>query len=167
MDSDAAQLFDLHQAELLKFLESRLGCGQTSRDVAQEAFLKYMEVEPRSAIKDPRAFLFTVAANLARDRQRHGRRWRTVELDDSNGDFLLPAAPSSDRVLAGHEQLRRLEQAVAELPAKCRLVFIMQRIDGLTYREIGRRMSLSETMVRKYAARALVYCHARLSDDAT
>jgi RNA polymerase sigma-70 factor (ECF subfamily) len=125
-----------------------------------------MQIESPASIRNPRAFLFAVAANLARDRQRHGRRWRNIELNGLNDERSSSHTPASDRVLEECEQLRRLEQAVAGLPVKCQSVFIMHRIEGLTYREVGRRMSLSETMVRKYAARAVAHCREYLSDEA-
>src|SRR5579862_9318697 len=65
------QLFDDHNRALLCFLRARLGSDAEARDVAQEAYVRLLELDNLSAVGFLRAYLFRVAANIAIDRQRH------------------------------------------------------------------------------------------------
>jgi RNA polymerase sigma-70 factor (ECF subfamily) len=61
------------------------------------------------------------------------------------------------------EQLSQaLEAALAELPLKCRQVFVWQRLEGLTQAEIAERMGLSKNMVEKYMIRTALHLRERL-----
>ena len=51
-----------------------------------------------------------------------------------------------------------------ELPEKCRQSFYLNRVEGLTHAEVGRRLNISESMVAKYLARAMRHCRERLDE---
>jgi RNA polymerase sigma factor (sigma-70 family) len=159
----AAAAYHAHLSELLAFLRARLGNADAAHDVAQETFLRLMQTAAAAEIQNPRAFLFQVAANLAIDRQRRDRRWRTVEGDDAT--FDQPTAISPERIVAARQGLRDVERLIAELPPTCRAVFLCLRVDELSYTEIALRLGISESMVRKHAARALVYLRTRLDQE--
>jgi RNA polymerase sigma-70 factor (ECF subfamily) len=57
-----------------------------------------------------------------------------------------------------------LRSALDELPAKCRQIFVLHRLEGLSRAEIAIRMGLGERMVRLYMARALEHLRRRLDD---
>jgi RNA polymerase sigma-70 factor (ECF subfamily) len=71
------QLFDEHNRTLIGFLRARLRSEAEARDVAQEAYVRLLELESLNAVGFLRSYLFRVAANLAVDRLRH----RTVRED--------------------------------------------------------------------------------------
>ena len=58
-----------------------------------------------------------------------------------------------------------LRLLVDELPEKPRRAFLLARLEGLTYRQIARRLSVSESSVKQYLAKAFAHCHARLYDS--
>ena len=55
-----------------------------------------------------------------------------------------------------------LERALAELPLKCRQVFIWQRLDGCSQQEIAERLNISKNMVEKYMIRAMRHLRDQL-----
>ena len=63
---DLSQVYREHYRSLVRFLYRRIGDQARAEDLAQEAFVRALEHEPDK----PRAWLFTVAANLARDEGR-------------------------------------------------------------------------------------------------
>jgi RNA polymerase sigma factor (sigma-70 family) len=159
----AADAYRAHAAELLAFLRARLGSDDEARDVAQETFLRLTQAATSEAIENPRAFLFQAAANLAIDRQRRAQRWRMVEADETTLD--QPGTVTPERIVAARQALRDVERLIAELPPTCRTVFLLLRTEDLGYTEIARRLGISESMVRKHAARALLYLRARLDQE--
>jgi RNA polymerase sigma-70 factor (ECF subfamily) len=135
-----------------------------AEDLSQEAFARVYVVQDGS-LRSPRSFLYRTAHNLAMDHMRHRRVAAAEPLDDVTADTLGDGRPTPDACVAAREELRLIEAAIEELPPKCRKVFIMLRFEERSYKEIALAMALSETMVRKYAMRALEHCRARLAEQ--
>src|SRR5690349_24237416 len=67
---DVGNLFRENNQTLVRFLNARLGSEQEAKEVAQEAYVKLLQLERRGAISFMRGYLFRIAANLAVDRLR-------------------------------------------------------------------------------------------------
>jgi RNA polymerase sigma factor (sigma-70 family) len=161
--SDAAsQLFREHNRVLVGYLAARLGSEQEAKEVAQEAYVRVLQLqEPRSP-NSLRAYLFKIATNLAIDRLRHrGVRHRAEEqpefFERSTSEWDDPA-----KQLLAREQADQLLGYLRELPVKCQDVFTLHRFEGIPQHEVALRLGFSERMVRRYVTYAMVYCHLRL-----
>jgi RNA polymerase sigma-70 factor (ECF subfamily) len=154
------RLFREHNQSLLRFLMTKLRSPQEARDVAQEAYVRLLQLDNPDAVSYLRAFLFKTAANLAIDRLRSRRaESRRLEME-----FFAepPAAPDPQHDLADAEALRVIEESLQRLPPKCRQAFLLRRFDGLRSAEIARRMHIPERTVRHYIEEAIVYCRSQL-----
>ena len=160
---DIAGLFRKHNGALLRFAAAKLGSEQEARDVAQEAYVKLLQLDRPETIGYLRAFLFKIAANLATDRLR-ARRRSPPKVEAEDEQELVAFELSPERQCAGQEMVRVLDGALAELPEKCREVFVLQRIEGLSRTEIALRTGLGERMVRLYMARALEHIQMRVDE---
>jgi RNA polymerase sigma factor (sigma-70 family) len=133
-----------------------------TREIAQEAYVRLLRLDRKDLIREPRSYLYRIAANvlyefqLKRNADQAGLlRWRT-ELDSGAGTNGDPEI----EMLA----LRRLmEAALAQLSPKCRAVLILHRRDGLTYQEIAVEIGISVSMVKKYLMQGLRHCREALS----
>ncbi len=143
----------------------RLRSLQEAKEIAQEAYVRVLQLHQPGAESFLKAYLFRVATNLAVDRLRQrGRRYRyeeDVPTDELETDLEEP----SRRTLA-REQLGALIAGLEELPPKCRDAFLLYRLDGVGQQEIAARLGVTERMVRNYITHALVYCRLR-ADGAT
>lgn len=108
------------------------------------------------------AYVFQVAANVARDRLAQARRRDIVVFDTEATEQLACCEPGAEAAAVASERLRLLANAVDELPPRCREVFLMSRLDGLSNGEIGTRLGISRNMVEKHVMRALLHCRRRL-----
>ena len=158
--------FERHRRHLLRYLARLVRSPDIAEDLTQEAFARVYVVR-NNTLSSPRSFLYRTAHNLAVDHMRHQRVVACEPLNDSIADMLADERAAPDKCVAAREELRLIEAAIRELPPKCRKVFILLRLEGRSYKEIALAMALSETMVRKYAARALEHCLAKLDDGAT
>ena len=158
-----AGFFERHRRHLLRYLARLVSSSDVAEDLTQEAFARVYVVQD-GTLRSPRSFLYRTAHNLAMDHMRRRRIAATEPLTDVTIDTLGDDSPPPDACVAAREELRLIEAAIQELPPKCRKVFILLRFEGRSYKEIALAMALSETMVRKYAARALEHCRQRLSD---
>ena len=149
-ESTLEQLYRRYAVWLGGRLRSRIG-PEAAADIVQETYLK---IAPHNAadIRHPRAFLLRVALNLVRDgarasdrRARGLEQYRPVEAE---------AAPQFDQVL--------LVEVVRSMPQLYRDVFVLGRLEGLTYPEIARTLDVSIQTVEWRMARAVEHCASRL-----
>jgi RNA polymerase sigma factor (sigma-70 family) len=160
-----SELFREHNRVLVGYLRSRLGSLQEAKEVAQEAYVRVLQLHEPGAPGLLRAYLFKTAANLAVDRLRHRRvRQRSEEqpqlfeeLNTTSGDLDDPA----EQLLA-REQADQLLRFLQELPTKCQQVMNLHRFEGISQRDVAVRLGISERMVRRYVTYAMVFCHLRL-----
>jgi RNA polymerase sigma-70 factor (ECF subfamily) len=126
-----------------------------AEDFAQEVYLRFSRLRNHRKIKSERAFLFTTAINLLRDRSRRLATQldrASVSIDDvtlecTSGD------PCQRAVYA--EQLLLMKAALADVKENCRSAFWMSRVDGKSYAEIADLMGVSVSMVEKHISAAL------------
>lgn len=154
------QLFREHNQLLIRFLEARVENCQEAKDLAQEAYVRLLELERPDTIGFLRAYLFRIAGNLAIDRLRsRGARHRGDVLD-----FFVDNE-HSDRVeqeVVAAEQASRFWESLHELPRRYRQAVVMNRIQDLSTQVIAASMGKTDRTVRRYIADALTYCRLRL-----
>jgi RNA polymerase sigma factor (sigma-70 family) len=160
--SSVTSAFLEHSSFLRKFLAGFLAVRQDIEDVAQEAYLRAYIAEQREAIDQPKAFLFRVAKNLALTRLSRKSRQITDYLEEAGASVLKQTAPAADLELEARECLGLYCEAVASLPEKCRQVFLLRKVHGLSHKEIGVRMGLSVSSVEKYLRDGILACQEHL-----
>ena len=158
---DIDQVFREYTPTLLRYLTSRVGSEAEARDLAQEAYLRLTRVSDSDLIRQPEAYVFRIAANLANEfllkRRKAGH---TVELEavlETGGDGDSAAF---EKQLEARSALRRLAAILEDLPPLYRAVLLLRRRDGLSHAEIARELSISPHTVHRYLTRALAACRA-------
>jgi RNA polymerase sigma factor (sigma-70 family) len=157
--AEVSRLFRDHNRALVLFLASRLKDIQAAREVAQEAYVRVLELENLSAVGFLRSYLFKVAGNLAIDRMRQQQSRARLDRISDFDDFLDTLPP--ERTVIAREELAFLGQVVGELPAKYQQAFRLHRLEDQPFEEIARQMGLKERMVRRYVTNALLYLRLR------
>lgn len=157
-----AGLFREHNQTLVRFLDARLHNEQEARELAQEAYVRLLELGRTGAVGFLRAYLFRIALNLAIDRIRsRNARGRLDAAKLQPVDDLCEHATVEQHVFAADE-LRVFRLSLGELPEHHRRALEMNRLDGLSTVEIARRLGRSERMIRRYIVHALIYCRHRI-----
>jgi RNA polymerase sigma-70 factor (ECF subfamily) len=137
--------------DLVRFLHRKVWDAERARDLAQETFVRALQHEP----KRPRAWLFQVAANLARDearmvirRRKHLVLLRGEAEAQEEERVKDPAAELSER-----EQWGRVREALDALSEKDRDVLLLWDA-GQSYTEIAKQTGLAVGAVGTTLARA-------------
>jgi len=165
---DNARRFDgLYRATLVplrRYLARLLGNSSEAQDVAHDAYLRvYPKVNDRSA-RVPEAVLFTTARRLAINRLR--RREIAPVVPAAGGlEFAASPEPGVAQQVMARQELEQLEEAIAQLPAGCRQVLLLRKIELLSHQEIADRLGLALSTVEKQHARALRLLRAALTAD--
>ncbi|HVJ41565.1 MAG TPA: sigma-70 family RNA polymerase sigma factor [Dongiaceae bacterium] len=114
----------------------------------------------QGAIVNPRNYLYRIAANLAVDHQRHENHGVEVCAEPDRVAAVADPAPSPESIVAHRGELRQLLQAIDRLPPRCREVFLLTKLHGLSYAEVAVRLGISKNTVMVHMTNAL----AQLAD---
>jgi RNA polymerase sigma-70 factor (ECF subfamily) len=165
---DARAFGDLvrrYEKPLYNYLARMLHNGTEAEDVFQETFLKvHQNLDTFREGAPFRPWLYRIATNCCRDRQRYWKRRPQVALETplgseeksgTLGDMLADDGPSPADQARERETADRLAAAVAQLPVKHRAVFLMARYDGLPYDEIGAALKIPVGTVKSRMNKAV------------
>jgi RNA polymerase sigma factor (sigma-70 family) len=158
---EVEQLFRDHNESLVRFLTLRLHSRQEAREVAQEAYVRLLQLENPDVASFVRAYLFRIAGNLAIDRLRRRAtesRFRETELFP--GLFDQPPDPEAQAVEG--QRVDQVRGFLHELPDAVRDAFLMFRVEDMDQESIAQRLGVTDRMVRNHITRALLYCRLRL-----
>lgn len=158
----AAALFKSRGEDLLGFLKRRLRSDADARDIAQEAYLRFIRLADPGRIDNAEAYLFRIAANLLWEHRVQQRN--TVPDTDGELASQLVAAQTPFDLAVSTELKQRLKVVVDALPPTQRAIVILHMRDGLTYADIAGRIGVSESMVKKHVYMAFAFCRKRLRD---
>ncbi|MEJ1964631.1 MAG: sigma-70 family RNA polymerase sigma factor [Gammaproteobacteria bacterium] len=164
VDPFVARVATEYGEDLVRFLARRVRRAVDARDLAQEAYVRLLRLDRKDLVRDPQPYVYRVAVNLLHEFELKRRadvdglrRW-TQEQDIHGGALAV------DREVEARAIREQLTKVLEELTPKCRAVLILHRRDGMTYDEIGERIGISPSMVKKYLAIGLRHCRSRLRD---
>lgn len=151
-------LYAQHHGWLRGWLLRRLGHAGDAADFAQDTYLRVIESRTALAeIREPRAFLTTVAKRVVANHLRH----REIERAYLETLAHMPQAlaPSPEERAIVLETLQEIDTLLDGLPPKVRTAFLWAQLDGMPYAEIAERMGVSLSSVKQYMARAIRHCY--------
>lgn len=162
---DWAELYRETYGDLVRYLHRKVWDGERARDLAQEVFSRALQHDAArgAAPERPRAWLFTIASNLARDEAKSVLR-RKHHLTLLAGESSGQARERADAALDRAEQERSARAALEELGERDREVLLLWDA-GLSYPEIAAQTGLAAGAIGTTLARArrrLVEAHEAL-----
>lgn len=160
-----AELATQHGRQLRRYLARRLRNRADVPDVAQEVYLRLLRVERPADIRNPEAYLLTIAAHLVYEHTvRQSAAPVVIELDDTLGELQTEAQDTVTRV-GFQQRFEAFERAVARLSPRMRTTLLLHRSDGFSLEEIGAQLGISRNVAKKYLAKALLYCRRNLRKE--
>ncbi len=140
-------------------LARRYGSADFASELLHEAWLKLDRAQAGGstmAVRNPRAYLYRIAINLAADRGRSERAQVTVaELDALHRHAQDDLDPS--RIAEARMEVHSLSVAINQLPPRRRAIFIAARLEELPYKEIAARHGVTVRIVDRELSLALEY----------
>ena len=144
-------LFDNYYVQIKNFVYYKTASIETAEDIAQECFIKIWEKKDRVNPTTAKSYLYTIAFNLSID---HLKKQNLV-FKFLNSRFKYSDNETPLFLLEEKEFDEQLQKAMGALEEKQRVVFLMNRIDKLTYNEIATRLSISVKTVEQRMSNAL------------
>lgn len=147
-------LFREYYYSLCRFTAGLIKSSSAAEDLVQEIFVKVWEnrtkLNPNGSLK---VYLYRASMNRALNYLKHLKivnNW--AEVSNSRPQKILP---DPEQEFLRKELFSSINDAVKKLPEKCRTIFILQRKEGLTYKEISEVLNISVNTVETQMGRAL------------
>lgn len=152
-----------HEGEVRRWLARRLSSAQVD-DVVQEAYCRLVALEGVGHIENARAYFYMTVRSIIAAQVRRARIVRIDSVAEMEALNIVEDEPSPERVVWARRELDRVRDLIEGLPAKCRRVFILRRVEGVSQKEIARRLGISESTVESQAVRGLKLVLKALSE---
>jgi RNA polymerase sigma-70 factor (ECF subfamily) len=150
-------------SRLAAFIRRRVRQPADASDLTQEVYLRFLRADREELIRNPEAYLYTVAVNLLREQSVLDRRWaQSVDASQLPTDPALVNFRTPEEEVDREARMGRITALVESLPPKLQAVLVLQYRDGLTYQEIAARLGVTTHTVKKYVMQGLAICRKRL-----
>ena len=147
---------------LRRFLSLRLRNVHDVPDLAQEVFLRLLRVERHETIRNPEAYLFTVASHVIHQHTlRRASEPISVDITDALAELQTSDSEDPTSRVESAQRVEAFEATLSQLPPRVAAALVLQRIGGFTVQEIADRLGVSRETAKKYLARAAEHCHSR------
>ncbi len=144
-------LYERHSAKILSYCLHQLGSREEAEDAVQTTFMNAFRALGRGVVPEAEsAWLFKIAENVCLSRRRSS--WRRGRIESpSDFDVIEEVVPGPSRQ---RDELIGIEDALASMPEQQRRAILLREWQGLSYREIGEELEVSQSAVETLIFRA-------------
>lgn len=158
------RLYELTRNNVYQYLRKYTNDTHLIEDLMQQCYIKVWErLDTIRDIGEALPLLKTYARNLlidvVRRRMKEDLKW--LEMLREEAESILSDHVSRD----GEKRLQVLDIAIRRLPDNCKKVYLFHREEGMSYKEISSRLSISVSMVEKYMSKAIRLLKQELLSD--
>jgi RNA polymerase sigma factor (sigma-70 family) len=157
LHAQLSQLYRGNQTWLKGWLHSKLGCSYRAADLLHDTFMRLLVREEIIQVKEPKAFLTTVAKRVLID------YWRREQIEQAYQEalMLIPEAyaPDPEEQYVFLETLLAIDKLLDGLPVVVKRAFLYFQLDGLKQNEIADKLNISLSTVKRYLVQAGVQCY--------
>ncbi|OQP59930.1 hypothetical protein A3860_35665 [Niastella vici] len=147
-------VFDHYRDAIFTFACKVIQHDALAEEIVQDVFVKiWINRAGLPAVRNFPDFLFIIARNHTLNALRRLARERKLSLT-TNAELELPGV-STEAIIVQRDYDRLLQQAIAQLPPRQKLVYTLGRQEGFTREEIAAQLQLSPETVKVHMAQAL------------
>jgi RNA polymerase sigma factor (sigma-70 family) len=143
-----------HERALRRWLEQKQMRGIDVDDIVQDTYATLARLESVAGIRNPKAYVYQTAYSHALVYLRRARTISIQTVADIDG-VLGEGSPSAEKIVADRQELTLAAAVLDGLPHRCREVFVLRKIHGLSQREVAARLGITEGTVEKQVHKAL------------
>lgn len=149
-----------HDSAIRRFVRVRLHSDHDCDDVVQDLYVRLSQIDDlpqklANRLDTARNYLLQIASNLLIDKSRRAKVRHQAQHDSGVDLDQYSSLDSPERTFANKRQLHVVDHTLKKLRPRQRQAFLMHRVEGLSYREIGDSLGLSVSTVEKHISAAL------------
>ncbi len=162
--NNVSDLFKRNRDLLVRYVASRIPAGSDAHEIVDAAFEKLLTVKNPDSVTSLQAFLFTIARNLAVNRNVHtAMRDRKAPIIGFDINLEIPSPEVSAMDLERQQQVQQVPNVVSELPPKIRMAITLRYWDNLSSAQIVARFAengfkVTERTISRYLKKGLETC---------
>jgi RNA polymerase sigma factor (sigma-70 family) len=160
--SDQARWFDEeikpHEPALRAYLKSRFSDVHDVDDLVQESFLRVLEARKHGPIASAKAYLFATARNAALTILRRPHIFSDQAVTDFPALCVMEEGMDVAERASINQEVALLLDAIDSLPNRCREIFILRKLKGVSQKEIAARLGISDQTVQVQVSRGIKKC---------
>lgn len=154
----------VHEPSLRSWLRRAVGPDEIE-DIIQESYCRISNMRDISHIKNGRAYLFTTAKMIIIERVRRSRVVSIETVAELDKLQLYCEERSPEDIVVARNYLNNVTRLMDQLPERCRKIFRLRKIDGLSQREVATQLGLAEHIVENDVAKGLNLILKAIADD--
>jgi RNA polymerase sigma factor (sigma-70 family) len=153
-----------HRADLQRYLQQFTSGAEDIEDLIQETYVRVYSLPDYKAVDSPKAYLFTIARNLAVERVRRVTNHATDSVADVEALNVFSEESAADVQLDARRRFESFCTAVDSLPPMCRRAFVLRKVYKLSHSEIAEVLGVSPSTIEKHVAKGLRRCRDYLRE---
>jgi RNA polymerase sigma-70 factor (ECF subfamily) len=143
-------------------LTKRLGSVDQAEEAIQDTWLQLETVSPAGTLRHPQSYLFQIAYHIALRAKR--KTQRNISLEEMRDVLEIPYdTPSPEAAIDAKSSVLRLQDAVAQLTRRQRVVLLAHRLHGTTVPALAKRLGVSQRTVERDLQNAVLHCVGALN----
>jgi RNA polymerase sigma-70 factor (ECF subfamily) len=133
-------------------------------DLVQEVFLRLLRIPDHESIRNPQAYLYTIASHVLHQYSLKQAITSTADPIDISAELeaSLENDPAEEAEL--EQRYESLGKGLEQVSPRAYATLLLYRCDGATLQEIGQRFGVTRVMAKKYLIKAMTYCRQRLDE---
>jgi len=124
-------------------------------DIVQEGYSRIASIESFRHITNPRAYFVEIVRNILFEQVRRSRIVRIDTVAELDALKITDDGPDQERTMIAKDELVRLKRLIDELPERCKRIFVLRKIDGMSQKQIAERLGITENTVETQVGRGL------------
>ncbi len=162
-DRTPLALYVAHRHALTSYASGIVGDRTRAEDVVQEAWLRFVQAMGKGSPDEPVGYLYRIVRNLAVDsRRRMVRESAVIGESLAAAEAVVDGLSTPEAQTVARDDLRRLIDAMDELPERTRIALEMRRLDGRKLKDIAARLGVSVPVAYQIVAEGLAHCRRRV-----
>jgi len=157
-----------NQPALGRYVRRLLGSRYKAEDVddfTQEVFVRAFAAKKSEPLDYPKAYLYRIARNLVVKSGMKKNSPLEMLIEDFEIDGIIDSRPPQDVVVHEKSRLEAFYRAANRLPPQCRKALLLRQLEGLSHKQISKRMEISTSTVEKHLAKGLRLCVKYMNED--
>lgn len=157
----ASTAFKKYYLELCRYVQQKYSRAGEADDIVQDTFHNVLNTGNIDSLTNPRAYLYKTAKNIALNRVRQKDCQNSIFVDIDNHEV---AGIPMDRQIMAEIDVKQVWRALERLPEKDRTTFLMNRMEGKSYKEISEELGITISSVEKRMMKVLTTIRRAIDD---